>query len=126
MTLETINDGVIYVDGEPLTHMPAGGGLVVANEKYLRQRRSKIGMVFQQFNLFPHMSALKNCIEAPIQVLGLSRDEAEERALDLLKMVGDGRKEGSAPDPTFRRSATACGNRTGIGDASQGHCCWMK
>ena len=88
MTLETINSGVIYVDGEPLTHMPKGGGLEVASEKYISQRRSKIGMVFQQFNLFPHMTALQNCIEAPIQVLGLTREEAEARALDLLQMVG--------------------------------------
>ena len=97
MTLETINDGVIYVDGEPLTHMPSDGGLAVASEKYLSQRRSKIGMVFQQFNLFPHMTALQNCIEAPMQVLGLSRDEAEERALDLLQMVGMEAKKDQHP-----------------------------
>ena len=45
-------------------------------------------MVFQQFNLFPHMTALQNCIEAPIEVLGLKKEEAEERALDLLELVG--------------------------------------
>ena len=88
MTLEKINQGVIYLDGEPLTHMPENGELVVASEKYLRKRRSKIGMVFQQFNLFPHMTALQNCTEAPIQVLGLKKEEAEERALDLLELVG--------------------------------------
>ena len=88
MTLEKINQGVIYLDGEPLTHMPENGELVVASEKYLRERRSKIGMVFQQFNLFPHMTALQNCTEAPIQVLGLKKEEAEERALDLLELVG--------------------------------------
>ena len=59
-----------------------------ANEKYLRDRRSKIGMVFQQFNLFPHMTALQNCIEAPVQVLGMKKEEAEERALELLELVG--------------------------------------
>ena len=88
MTLEKINQGVIYLDGEPLTHMPENGELVVASEKYLRERRSKIGMVFQQFNLFPHMTTLQNCTEAPIQVLGLKKEEAEERALDLLELVG--------------------------------------
>lgn len=97
MTLETINDGVIYVDGEPLTHMPKGPGLTFANEKYLRDRRSKIGMVFQQFNLFPHMTALQNCIEAPMQVLGLKREEAEERALNLLDMVGMTEKKDQHP-----------------------------
>ena len=88
MTLEKINQGVIYLDGEPLTHMSENGELVVASEKYLRERRSKIGMVFQQFNLFPHMTTLQNCTEAPIQVLGLKKEEAEERALDLLELVG--------------------------------------
>jgi polar amino acid transport system ATP-binding protein len=88
MTLEKINQGVIYLDNEPLTHMPQNGELVEASEKYLRERRSKIGMVFQQFNLFPHMTALQNCTEAPIQVLGLKKKEAEERALDLLELVG--------------------------------------
>jgi polar amino acid transport system ATP-binding protein len=50
--------------------------------------RGKIGMVFQHFNLFPHMTALKNCMEAPVTVLGMSKREAEERAGDLLAMVG--------------------------------------
>ena len=88
MTLEKINNGVIYLEDEPLTHMPQNEELVEASEKYLRERRSKIGMVFQQFNLFPHMTALQNCIEAPIQVLGLKKEEAEERALELLELVG--------------------------------------
>ena len=88
MTLEKINGGIIYLDGEPLTHMLNKDKLVFANEKYLRKRRSKIGMVFQQFNLFPHMTAIQNCIEAPIEVLGMKKKEAEERALDLLELVG--------------------------------------
>ena len=89
MTLEKINQGIIHLDGEPLTHMPNNNNkLVVASEKYLRERRSKIGMVFQQFNLFPHMTALQNCIEAPIEVLGMKKEEAKERALDLLELVG--------------------------------------
>ena len=88
MTLEKINGGVIHLDGETLTHMNENGKIVEASEKYLRDRRSKIGMVFQQFNLFPHMTALQNCIEAPVEVLGLKKEEAEERALDLLELVG--------------------------------------
>ena len=68
--------------------MEINGKLVDASEKYLRERRSKIGMVFQQFNLFPHMTALQNCIEAPIEVLGMKKEEAEERALELLELVG--------------------------------------
>ncbi len=88
MTLERINRGVIYVDGQPLTHMAQNGSLAPANERYLRKMRANIGMCFQHFNLFPHMTALQNCMEAPIHVLGLSRDEARERALELLGLVG--------------------------------------
>lgn len=88
MTLETINRGVIYVDGKPLTHMPKNGVLVPADAKHLRKARSSIGMCFQHFNLFPHMTALQNCMEAPVQVLGLSREEARDRAENLLQLVG--------------------------------------
>jgi polar amino acid transport system ATP-binding protein len=88
MTLERIDDGIIEVEGQPLTHMVLKGKLVPANERYLRSKRNKIGMVFQQFNLFPHMTTLANIVEAPIHVLGLSREEAQSRALDLLEMIG--------------------------------------
>jgi len=97
MTLELIDEGVIYVDGAPLTHMEQGGKLVRANEKHLRKVRGNVGMCFQHFNLFPHMTALENCIEAPIQVLGMRRDEAEERAIDLLEMVGLAEKKDQHP-----------------------------
>jgi len=97
MTLEPIDEGVIYVDGKPLTHMESNGGLVRANEKYLRSVRGNIGMVFQHFNLFPHMTVLRNCTEAPINVLGLSKAEAEERAVELLELVGLGDKLGEYP-----------------------------
>jgi polar amino acid transport system ATP-binding protein len=97
MTLERINDGVIWVDGEPLTHMDRNGTLVKASERHLRRVRGKIGMVFQHFNLFPHMTALQNCMEAPVSVLGLPRDEAESRASELLDMVGLADKKGHFP-----------------------------
>ncbi len=91
MTLETIDSGLISIDGDPLTHMPGGQGSekrVRANAAHLKRMRSHIGMVFQHFNLFPHMTALKNCMEAPLTVLGLSKDEAHARAADLLAQVG--------------------------------------
>ena len=88
MTLGLINEGVIYVDGKPLTHMEKDGRLVWANKAHIRKMRSYLGMVFQQFNLFPHMTAIENCMEAPVQVLGLSKDKARQRSLDLLQMVG--------------------------------------
>ena len=88
MTLETINGGVIWVDGEPLTHVERDGRFVPADKRHLRRIRGKIGMVFQHFNLFPHMTALRNCMEAPVTVLKLPKREAEERARELLAMVG--------------------------------------
>jgi polar amino acid transport system ATP-binding protein len=88
MTLDPLTDGMIEVDGEPLTHMRKNGVLVPASVRHLRRVRSKIGMVFQSFNLFPHMTALANTIEAPMRVLGLSRKEATDRARDLLSLVG--------------------------------------
>ncbi|MGH6948695.1 MAG: ectoine/hydroxyectoine ABC transporter ATP-binding protein EhuA [Kiloniellales bacterium] len=97
MTLERINAGVIHVDGEPLTHMERNGSLVSADDRHLRRMRAKIGMVFQHFNLFPHMTALKNCMEAPVTVLKLSKAEAQERARELLEMVGLGDKLGHFP-----------------------------
>jgi polar amino acid transport system ATP-binding protein len=88
MTLERIDGGVIWVDGEPLTHVEQDGQLVPAGEAHLRRVRGKIGMVFQHFNLFPHMTALANCMEAPVHVLGMSKAEARERGRELLAMVG--------------------------------------
>ncbi|MET7382516.1 ectoine/hydroxyectoine ABC transporter ATP-binding protein EhuA [Streptomyces sp. NPDC005526] len=78
MTLTRPDEGTITVDGERL--FPATG-------KQVREVRKKIGMVFQQFNLFPNMTVLRNITEAPVTVLGLSRDEAEARARELLEMV---------------------------------------
>jgi polar amino acid transport system ATP-binding protein len=89
MTLERVSDGVIWVDGALLSHTRTpGGALKPAGEKQLRESRRKIGMVFQQFNLFPNMDVLRNIIEAPVNVLGTSREEAETRARELLDMVG--------------------------------------
>ncbi|MCX4731911.1 ectoine/hydroxyectoine ABC transporter ATP-binding protein EhuA [Streptomyces sp. NBC_01363] len=89
MTLEKVSDGVIWVDGNPLSHIAApDGSLKPASEKHLREARKKIGMVFQQFNLFPNMKVLQNITEAPVNVLGMDRDEAESRARELLDLVG--------------------------------------
>ena len=97
MTLEKPNGGVIYVSGEPLWHMEKGGQLVEANQKHLRQVRGNIGMVFQHFNLFPHMTAMRNVVEAPINVLGLPKEEAMARAAALLDKVGLGDKHDHYP-----------------------------
>jgi polar amino acid transport system ATP-binding protein len=89
MTLEKVSDGVIWVDGSPLSHVRTpNGSLKPAGEKQLRESRKKIGMVFQQFNLFPNMKVLQNITEAPVNVLGMDREEAETRARELLDLVG--------------------------------------
>ncbi len=88
MTLEGIQGGTIYVDGEPLNLMRQNDRLVPASKAHIRRIRSNIGMVFQNFNLFPHMTALENCIEAPVQTKGLTKAEATGEALGLLEMVG--------------------------------------
>ncbi len=79
MTLVKPDEGTITVAGERL---------FPANEQQIRDVRKKIGMVFQQFNLFPNMKVLRNITEAPVTVLGLPKDEAEQRARDLLELVG--------------------------------------
>jgi polar amino acid transport system ATP-binding protein len=97
MTLEQIDDGVIWVEGEPLTHIERNGKFTPADKAHIRRVRAKIGMVFQSFNLFPHMTAMGNCIEAPMSVLGMKRAEAEARAADLLDMVGLASKKDHYP-----------------------------
>ncbi|TDD02321.1 ectoine/hydroxyectoine ABC transporter ATP-binding protein EhuA [Nonomuraea deserti] len=87
MTLERVTSGTIEVDGQCLSHMKRGDRTVPADEKHLRQVRKKIGMVFQQFNLFPNMNVLRNITEAPVRALGVPREQAEEKARELLEMV---------------------------------------
>jgi polar amino acid transport system ATP-binding protein len=88
MTLLKPDEGTIKVAGEYLTHEEKTGKLIPAGEKHTREVRKKIGMVFQQFNLFPNMKVLRNITEAPVHVLGLSKDEADARARELLELVG--------------------------------------
>jgi polar amino acid transport system ATP-binding protein len=88
MTLEEPSSGVIEINGEPLWHREIKGKLVKADEKHLHKMRGQVGMVFQQFNLFPHMTVLQNCIEAPVKVLGMSRKEADDRSKAMLAKVG--------------------------------------
>ncbi|RYD03975.1 ABC transporter [Desulforamulus aquiferis] len=92
MTLERPDAGTIEVDGEMLWHKEVNDQLMAADEKHLHRIRSKIGMIFQQFNLFPHMNVLRNVTEAPIHVLGLSKEEAKEHAVAMLKKVGLGER----------------------------------
>ena len=87
--LEQPNQGRITVAGEPMRLKPGKlGALVPEDPRQIERLRARLGMVFQQFNLWAHMTILQNVTEAPIHVLGLSRAEAMERAERLLAKVG--------------------------------------
>jgi polar amino acid transport system ATP-binding protein len=86
--LEKINSGRLSVDGELVGYRDAGDRLYELHENVVARKRAEIGMVFQHFNLFPHMTALENVTLAPTRVLGVSRREARERGAELLGRVG--------------------------------------
>src|SRR3990170_1915332 len=86
--LETLDSGRIYVDGELIGYREANGRLREDSEREVARKRSAIGMVFQRFNLFPHLTALGNVIEAPMRVKKAPRRQAEEMARELLAKVG--------------------------------------
>jgi polar amino acid transport system ATP-binding protein len=88
MLLDRPDAGTLEIDGDCAWPQAGGQGTRAASNRPLRQARSKVGMVFQHFNLFPHMSALGNVMEAPVRVLGLRKAEAEAHALGYLERVG--------------------------------------
>ncbi|MEC5424628.1 ectoine/hydroxyectoine ABC transporter ATP-binding protein EhuA [Virgibacillus sp. C22-A2] len=97
MTLEEPTSGNIIVDGTNLWKMEKNGKLVEANEKHLREVRGDIGMVFQHFNLFPHMTILENCMTAPIHVKKEDKKSARENSIEMLEKVGLGDKLDNYP-----------------------------
>ena len=90
--LETIDGGLVRVDGEIVGYRAQGGRLRELPPREVRRQRRRIGVVFQRFNLYPHMTALDNVAHAPRCVAGCSREEAEQTAADLLERVGLGGK----------------------------------
>ncbi len=86
--LEKIDDGRIYIEGELVGYREKDGRLIEDREANIARIRSQVGFVFQRFNLFPHMTALENVIEAPIHVLHQPKGEVIERAHALLAKVG--------------------------------------
>jgi polar amino acid transport system ATP-binding protein len=86
--LEKINSGRLFVDGDLVGYRESGGKLHELRDKEITQKRAEIGMVFQQFNLFPHMTAVQNVMLAPVRVKGVSRAEARDKAVELLHRVG--------------------------------------
>ena len=95
--LEKIQAGVIQVHGGLVGYRRVGHDLVEATQRQRRQARQHIGMVFQQFNLFGHLTVLQNLIEAPIHVQGIPREQAVEHARALLGRVGLADKHGDYP-----------------------------
>nr|WP_214323641.1 amino acid ABC transporter ATP-binding protein [Nonomuraea sediminis] len=95
--LEKINAGRLYVDGQLMGYHERGGKLHEMREKDVAAQRRDIGMVFQRFNLFPHMTALENIIEAPMRVKGENKVTATQRARELLTQVGLGERCDSYP-----------------------------
>ena len=95
--LEKINSGRLYVHGELVGYQEKKGRLYELTDREICRKRAEIGMVFQNFNLFQHMSVLENIIEAPTRVLKISKEEAVIHARELLELVGLSGREDSLP-----------------------------
>ena len=95
--LEKINSGRLYVHGELVGYQEKKGRLYELSDRVVCRKRAEIGMVFQNFNLFQHMSVLENIIEAPTRVLKISKEEAVIHARELLELVGLSGREDSLP-----------------------------
>ncbi len=95
--LEKINSGRLYVHGELVGYQEKKGRLYELTDREVCRKRAEIGMVFQNFNLFQHMSVLENIIEAPTRVLKISKEEAIIHARELLELVGLSGREESLP-----------------------------
>ena len=95
--LETISAGRLYVDGELVGYRESRGRLHEMSAREAARQRRDIGMVFQNFNLFPHRTVLDNIVEAPVHVKGIKKAAAEQRARDLLNQVGLSDKAAAYP-----------------------------
>ncbi len=95
--LEKVDGGKLTVDGDLVGYRQHGNKLHELREREVAAHRRDIGMVFQRFNLFPHMTALDNVAEAPVKVAGVARAEAREQARELLERVGLGDRAGHYP-----------------------------
>ena len=112
--LERPDAGEVWVDGCLVGQRAQGGRLVPVSERHLREHRAEVGMVFQQFNLFPHMTVLDNLIEAPMSVRHLGKGAAIDIADELLRKVGLLRQRGQ-----YRRDCQAVSS-----NASRSHAHW--
>lgn len=95
--LESVDSGSVTVDGQLIGYELRGGKLYELREKEILRRRTQIGIVFQNFNLFPHLTALENVVEAPVALGRLTKEDARELGLGLLDRVGLADKAGQYP-----------------------------
>ncbi|MFC1411242.1 amino acid ABC transporter ATP-binding protein [Streptacidiphilus sp. N1-12] len=95
--LEKPDAGFVEVGGEIIGYRHQGGKLHELGHRTITRQRARVGMVFQQFNLFPHLTVLENITEAPVAVRGASRKQAAARARELLERVGLAGREGAYP-----------------------------
>jgi polar amino acid transport system ATP-binding protein len=96
--LEKINSGRIWIDGDLIGYRQRGDKLYELHDRQIAAQRRDIGMVFQRFNLFPHMTALENVCEAPVKVKGTRKDAAHTRGKELLDRVGLGDRMHNYPN----------------------------
>ena len=96
--LEKVDSGHLYVNGRMVGYYEKDNRLIEESEKNIARQRMEIGMVFQRFNLFPHLTALENIIEAPMHVRKVNRTQAEEDAMQLLARIGLTEKRDSYPN----------------------------
>ncbi|MCJ8510387.1 amino acid ABC transporter ATP-binding protein [Rhizobium lemnae] len=95
--LERLDEGFIAIDGEFVGYRQSGDTLSELKEREILKRRVEVGMVFQNFNLFPHLTVLENIVEAPLTVRGTPRAQAEADARELLARVGLSEKANAYP-----------------------------
>jgi ABC-type polar amino acid transport system ATPase subunit len=95
--LETVDSGTIFFEGKPVYRYPKGGVMVTDPDHKIEETRSHIGMVFQSFNLFPHLTVMGNVIEAPVHVRGMPIEEARKRGMAELRRVGIAEKATAYP-----------------------------
>ena len=124
MTLEKINGGVIRVGGEPLWHERKNGELVPAGEAHLRKMRKMLGMVFQQFNLFPHMTVLRNITEAPVaRARDVQAGGARAGRGAARDWSASPTRRNKFPQPAVGRPAAARRHRARARHAARRSCC---
>lgn len=95
--LEKVTAGRLYIDGQIIGYKEKNGALYEITAKETAAQRQNIGMVFQNFNLFPHRTAMENIMEAPMVVKGVSEEDAKQQAMELLDLVGLAHKATAYP-----------------------------